>query len=1030
MKSWRDRLHYWKQDAPDQDPIVNRSLAVPLAVASLLLMLSLVWAFYDEGWGLRPWVKYQAQFRTVYPEALRALQPVRQQEEDAIRASQGYQSLQQQLQEAEAAVQQDLQQLEEAEATVRNRLSVITKPFASARSQIQAKKYEVETAGEGSRAGLQEELEELEKRSYQFQFASGEESFTFPELEDEFNNLKAEQGRLQTERVQLLRRPTDLRHQLDEYVSNRLPGPSASQIQGLINAAEESKTGIRQIHNAEMGLVNRCESCHLAIREPVKLTADDVGGNRLMITHPRAEELLGTHDPETYGCTPCHNGNGVGTVSAQKAHGLYQHWLWPLYASENVEAGCIQCHEKDDYLKGADTVNAARDFFQSRGCRGCHAREGFDREPAMLRDANKQLEDLASARVETQLKIERLQRQGDEAASNVEANRLYSEAENLTVSIASMDADTDRLQSRVEDLLMEIKKVGPNLKEVRAKLRKEWIPVWIKDPQAFRPGTKMPQFRLTDEEIQAIAAFIWQSGVQQQVPDQPPGDPARGKEAFESRGCLGCHSVGEGDAAIGGTFAANLSRVGEKANYDYLVRWVHNPRQRLLPYCPVHKRDITPEDYASAGLPFKFDLENNQCPLGDHALQVQNQVVMPSLRLSEDEARDIASYLMTLKHDDVTYPDAPFMDDSNLVEQGRFLVRHYGCAGCHEIAGLEDEGKIGTDLTDEGSKPIERLDFALLTHEAKQEGWYDHKGFFERKLRNPAIFDQGKIKEPLERLRMPNFHLSEEEITQLTTFLLGSVESIIPEKFQYNPADERRYIQQGWWVVKKYNCVGCHQFTPGQSTALETLPFYQAQNAEKLPPSLIGEGARANPNWLTGFLKNPSLSTTHTDANGVRPYLQVRMPTFNLSAGEIQTIVRFFQALSSQPLPYIPQRLEPLNNSELVLARALFTSPAAPCLRCHATGDPATDPGKTAPSFSLVSQRLKPDWVERWIVHPELIRPGTAMPSGLFRREGDRWVFALGRVPGMDQYEEDQAALVVRYMFQFSPQEQRRLTGR
>ncbi len=30
---------------------------------------------------------------------------------------------------------------------------------------------------------------------------------------------------------------------------------------------------------------------------------------------------------------------------------------------------------------------------------------------------------------------------------------------------------------------------------------------------------------------------------------------------------------------------------------------------------------------------------------------------MPSLRLTEDEARDIASYLMTRKHDNATYAE-------------------------------------------------------------------------------------------------------------------------------------------------------------------------------------------------------------------------------------------------------------------------------------------------------------------------------------------------------------------------------------
>ena len=54
----------------------------------------------------------------------------------------------------------------------------------------------------------------------------------------------------------------------------------------------------------------------------------------------------------------------------------------------------------------------------------------------------------------------------------------------------------------------------------------------------------------------------------------------------------------------GGTFAANLTRVGEKANYDYLVRWVHNARERTRPYCPYEKKDIGPEDYAKKGLPY------------------------------------------------------------------------------------------------------------------------------------------------------------------------------------------------------------------------------------------------------------------------------------------------------------------------------------------------------------------------------------------------------------------------------------------
>jgi hypothetical protein len=73
---------------------------------------------------------------------------------------------------------------------------------------------------------------------------------------------------------------------------------------------------------------------------------------------------------------------------------------------------------------------------------------------------------------------------------------------------------------------------------------------------------------------------------------------------------------------------------------------------------------------------------------------------------------------------------------------------------------------------------------------------------------------------------------------------------------------------------------------------------------------------------------------------------------------------------------------------------------------------------------------LQPAWTERWITNPALIAPGTAMPSGLFKREGDRWVFAGPLPPSFKGYEGDHADLLVRYMFQMTPEEQRALMGR
>src|SRR6201993_3219975 len=203
------------------------------------------------------------------------------------------------------------------------------------------------------------------------------------------------------------------------------------------------------------------------------------------------------------------------------------------------------------------------------------------------------------------------------------------------------------------------------------------------------------------------------------------------------------------------------------------------------------------KNYANNNFLFVFDEQHSRCPNDNHELVVQQPTAMPSLRLSPDDARDVASYLITLKHADATYADASFMDDPAQAAKGKDLVRHYGCAGCHEISGFEDEGRIGTELTNEGSKPIERLDFALYTEDAKlgvlpdgkkspRGQWYDLKGFFENKLTDPAVFDHGKYKpDPMDRLRMPKPNVTKEDIDALTTFLLGSTDPSLPQEYMY-----------------------------------------------------------------------------------------------------------------------------------------------------------------------------------------------------------------------------------------------------
>ncbi len=1015
----------------DKDPVVHSSLSKQLFIWSALLVLSLAWGLWDEMYGIRPWKGYQARFEKLYSKYLTNAKLGAGEVEKQIKSSPEYRKLDADMQAAEKAAMPEASVIDkQVNEELVPKILALNDPFQEVRSHIGALTYQIEVShSESTKDSLRKQIVELRNEDHKVSLPGEAEKrvMKFGDMDRQLQEWKAKKAELLQKRVDVMKKATDLRIKRDQYLSERIADSSTDTIAAVQRSLSDFDIKIRQIHVKDVDLVDRCESCHLGTREPVTLTKAAMGGEGVFTSHP-SKELLKIHDPEKFGCTPCHGGNGAAISSVEKAHGYNKYWLWPMHHKENIEAGCQQCHSREIVTEMADTLNSGREIFRLRGCMGCHRYEGFDREADESANINQNLRTLEQQKAEWLREAGFSIQKGDKSRDNTEAQKLYAHANDLKVRASGIDSKMEQLDMRARSLVREQKKVGPSLKEVRMKLRKEWIPVWLKDPHQWREGTKMPTFRLDDNEIHAIGAFIWQSGLQGTLPQQKPGDPEKGKEAFETRGCMACHSMGEGGQKQGGTFSANLSREGEKANYDYIVRWVHNPRQRTAPYCPFEKKDLTEADYKAKNLPYVFDLEHSKCPNDGHELQVQQMTPMPSLRLTEDEARDIASYLMTRKRADASYADASYLDDPKLKNQGLALVRNYGCAGCHEISGLEEEQRIGTELTKEGSKPIERLDFALLGHKAAEEGWETHKGFFEHKLENPAVFDQGKEKAKQDRLKMPNFNLSKPEIDAVTTFLEGSVEASVPARYFYSPSDQRQDIIDGWWVVRKYNCMGCHKVHVGQNTTFDSMTRYQDPDwKDQKPPTLIGEGARVRPDWLMRFLNNPALSETDTNRDGVRQYLKARMPTFSFSDGEIRKLVRFFEALSSQAQPFIAEQLDPLTEQERGMARALFSSEGAPCLKCHMTGDAKHDARATAPNFTVAKERLKPGWTKRWMLNPAMMSPGTAMPSGLFMQQDGKWVFPGPTPASFTGYPKDHADLLVRYMFQFTPEELGRL---
>jgi cytochrome c2 len=983
-----------------RDPVVHGSLNWHITIASAILALSVFWAFYDEIYAKRPWKKYQAEFVDRYSAHLKKV------EADAVTFEKGLmddaelKALREKIAAAQATAKPTIEQIDKRTNDVINpRIQRLTKAMQGARSEVMALTYELEHADAKRKAEIEKELEEVKGRTINVPRlikldGSGEENgtYVYHTLAVALDESKAQKAELIRQRAKAAEPERTLQSEYDKLVARKQPELSSVQIAGLVRKMDTFKSDIKQIHIPDpIGLVDRCESCHLGVREPLTLTPEDLGGEhaKAFVSHP-TPELLQIHDPDRFGCSTCHGGNGSATISPKEGHGRIHHWLWPMYEKENTEAGCLQCHESSLVLDHATTLNEGKELFRYRGCWGCHPRAGFDTERAEQRLAAQSAKTVREQIDQYRFEIDKQNKIADNSKSSDEDVKIaIGKINSLTLQISGLESELIELERREVSLGKQLKNVGPSLRPIRNKLKPEWVTQWIDNPRHFRPTTRMPVFRLPPEHLNAISAAVWQNSDEAKTDPHEKGDVAKGKQLFESRGCQGCHAI-EKDATgkwLGGGFGPELSRVGEKANYDYVVEWVKD----------------TP-DWS----------------------------IMPNLRLSAEDARDIASFLIEHRDPNAKYEgDTAHLTDASLKEKGEALIRHYGCAGCHDIRGFEAVGKIGTDLTTEGNKPIDRLDYGLYTKEAKRnhlrnehheehsgpdEIEYTHKSFFQHKLNKPEFFDDGKtFEDELSKLRMPNFGLSEQENVALTTFLLGSVDSAVPNALKDHPEGRAKDIADGWWVIKKYNCMGCHQVVPGQVPDIAKLPQYQGDKGGNLPPTLVGVGARLNPEWLAKFLRNPALNDHDLERNGVRTYLAVRMPTFNLWDEEIGTLVRFFAAMADQTMPYFPPHYPALTTAEHDVARKAFLD--MDCLNCHASAEQTTfDASVIAPNFVQARDRLKPSWMERWLVDPGKLMIGTKMPTGLFKQDEHRRIVAGTMSDELKAYADDHVKLFVRYI--------------
>lgn len=884
-----------------------------------LLAVTVLMVFFDYR---QPWKRFQAQFRDLERRKL-----VADLKGEQARIADQDAALTQQIAAEEAAQKQHRGAIREAEGKVeawKAKLYEADARMRQTKSVLDAARYEYDAAVQSGRdveaararvdkltAELAQEKRAVEESTAQRDAAQKAADATRADL------LASEDKRKALDKgVDSLRQRTQrLRKDLSYYVLN---APLMDFLVPSLKIQQVMLPGLyHDIYFTKIDRVDRCMTCHVAAN---RAGFDGQEWAEPLRSHPRLDLYVGDTSPHPYGkfgCTSCHGGLDRATDFARAGHS-------PKDEEQEKTWRKKYGWEVQKYL---DAPILPTGLAQA-GCVSCHAGEVWT-PGADVQDVGREL----------------MTHFGCYGCHKI-----------------GYPAFTD------------LRKAGPSLYKIAGKTNPGWAYKWIEAPRSFRPSTWMPHFFFQENvkgtanearqraEIRSIVTYLWDKSEKPEYPPAPAGDSARGKALFESVGCTGCHLLDANAKRdqffpqINRMHGPNLVRTGSKTSSGWVYAWVKNPRQ----YFP----------------------DSN----------------MPNLRLTDTEAADLTAYLMSSRdpayenqalpaadgkvRDDlvVTYLQATHTIEASQamlakmaeherdVYLGQQTILKYGCYGCHDVKGFEGAKPIGTELTEEGSKPLHLFDFGHVRDVADtRHDW------IRNKLLRPRHFDQGKeeVKDYNELLKMPNFGMSGREAEVVLANVLGFTKESVGLSRRAGEADSRTaQLAAGRKLITRYNCQGCH-LIEGEGHAIKT----SISDPALLPPNLAAEGARVQSEWLFSWLHDPGKIR-------LRPWLTARMPTFPFGDEQFNTLVAYFAA-REKTRPFLS---EPPAGSGRDVAVGQVVFGMLQCARCHPAGPAAAATvggakGDLAPSLLLAHQRLRHDWVPLWIRDPQSWIAGTRMPS-------------------------------------------------
>lgn len=568
------------------------------------------------------------------------------------------------------------------------------------------------------------------------------------------------------------------------------------------------EVGIKQIWIEELGVVDRCTTCHLGISD-----------ERLsQLPQPFGSHPPMYHDPEEFGCTPCHGGQGIATTVAESV-GNEEFWNDPMLPAEFMEAGCGTCHLEAE-VPDASILSRGRKILTDYSCSGCHKIPGIVASFAPPLDGigSKVNRDWLARWLKHPHEVIGHRRMPAFPLADDELNNLTdflmnlkSPAGDITLEpLPGVLADEDWDDALVRQGTRRFREArcischqvngrgGPlaaDLGTVASKVSPEWLYNYLRNPQKLAPGVPMPRYGFTDEDALAVTAYILNEFVDwelEESSEEAPIAPApdyyqQGLKVLNAYNCLGCH-----DLQVPGAFrnmGPDLTGIGEKplVALEFGHAEIEYSRWSFI--------------YHKLADPGQF-LDNSR---------------MPTYNFSPIEAQAVTTALLALRDEvPLRAVKASKGEPAVTLPRGQVgqLVDKYACLACHVIG---DEGY-------------------LLASSLNREGSRVNADWLQDYFRVPYTL------RPTLTERMPNLFMSDDEIDQMAGYIqLVFIDDALDEVEV--PLGDEASIKRGRKLLHEvYGCQACHQV---------------AGQGGYVGPPLDLTAQRSKPGWIFAWIKDP-----------------------------------------------------------------------------------------------------------------------------------------------------------------------------